>query len=577
LWMEEAHQYDTMEQYARSPKPGPESAWPLAILPDKVASAVEQAMKGRSKQEIARVARQAIRDVLFLFHLHQRVNQKFMEEDRHFWTRALLLSMELDALRRERFLRDQMTWNWFRVGMELPYPLDPETTAAVDAAKEHYVLTWDLLEEGDNITSWVQKYFENQGKDELPYQAYSLRESSNPPSTSRPSEEEVRALFSDETDFQKFLAGEDFSYGLADVSDQEFEARWDSVLQAIKALVASGEVQEGVVVELPTVPHNLLRDPPLVEGIWLDRYVVALAEWGARLQAKGYQSQEPEDSHPLAWYWVVDSETGAEADAGALRQLWQQTEKHLGRFPGRTREIRGQPHLHFQDYIRWRGRRAKGDQHSGLRRGLMLSSWNRLVNDSERNGTATLEGVKVSRLSSYLEGYQYHLCRDQHEVAEERRRRESLLEELRGWKPDSPSDDRYRRCVAWWSEMARDFLGELYSLRQVVDAISQRYFYGRHVLFPASASGFAKLVECIEELVAGYNEDFASESGQETSLVPDSHKGDRLPNLIETATLEEAAPGARQHTAFLVDMAKAEALDAMGENQMALQLIDGHV
>jgi hypothetical protein len=131
LWMEEAHQYDTMEQYVRSLKPGPEAAWPLAILPEKVSTAVEQTMKGRPKQEIARVARQAVRDVLFLFHLHQQVNHKLMEEDRHYWTRALLLSTELDALRRERQLRDQMTWSWFRVGLELPYPLDPMTAAAV--------------------------------------------------------------------------------------------------------------------------------------------------------------------------------------------------------------------------------------------------------------------------------------------------------------------------------------------------------------------------------------------------------------------------------------------------------------
>ncbi|HZA25943.1 MAG TPA: hypothetical protein VFA32_25690, partial [Dehalococcoidia bacterium] len=202
LWMEEAHQYDTMEQYVRSLKPGPDSAWPLAVLPDKVATSVEQAMKARPRQEVARVARQAIRDVLFLFHLHQQVNRKFMEEDRHFWTRALLLSVELDALRRERSLRDQMTWNWFRVGMELPYPLDPETAAAVDAAKEHHVMTWELLEEGEEITGWVEDYFLAQAKPDLPYEAYSLRDGSRLPSSHGPSEGEVRALFGEEAGFQ---------------------------------------------------------------------------------------------------------------------------------------------------------------------------------------------------------------------------------------------------------------------------------------------------------------------------------------------------------------------------------------
>jgi hypothetical protein len=506
------------------------------------------------------------------------VNRRFMEEDRHFWTRALLLSLELDALRRERSLRDQMTWNWFRVGMELPYPLDSDTAAAVDAAKEHYVLTWELLEEGDDITSWVLDYFVTQGKSLLPDGAYSLRDGSRLPSTNGPSEEEVQALFADETDFQKFLAGEDYSYGLADVSDDEFETRWDSVLQAIKALVSSGEVQEGVVVELPTVPHNLLRDALLVEGEWLDRYVVKLAEWGTRLQAKGYQLQEPEDSHPLAWYRVVDPETGAEADVMVLKQIWQRTEKHLGRFPGRTREIQGRSYLHFQDYIRWRGRKARAGVESNLRRGLVLSSWNQWVADNGDGGVVRLECVKVGRFNCYLEGYRYRLCWDKDEVTEERRGRESLLLGLRGWKPGSRSDERYRRRIDAWKDMAQRFLCELYSLRQAADAISLRYFDEHQLLFPSGARDFAKLVECIEELVEGYNWDFASQYGQKTGPAPKGLPEVNPPDFINTADLEEAvAPGVRQHIASLVDMAKAEALDAMGENQAAVAVIDRHV
>jgi hypothetical protein len=623
LWMEEAHRYDTMEQYVRSLKPGPDSAWPLATLPDKVATAVEQAMKGRPKPEVARVARQAIRDVLFLFHLHEQVNRRFIEEDRHFWTRALLLSTELDALRRERSPRDQLSWSWFRVGMELPYPLDPETASAVDAAREHHVLPWELLENGDGLTGWVQEYFVTQGKSLLPDGAYSLRQSSNTPSTSGPSEEEVRALFSDETEFQKFLSGEDYSYGLADVPDQEFEARWDSVLQAIKALVSSGEVQEGVVVELPTVPHNLLRDAPLVEEVWLDRYVGALAEWGARLQAKGYQLEEPEDSHPLAWYRIVDPETGTEGDAGVLKKLWQQTEKHLGRFPGRARDIQGRPYLHLQDYLRWRGRKARGGVESGLRRGLLPSSWNQWMAATGGHGAVGLEGVKVDRLSCYLvlqqhlsgialilafsqreggqmpsplrgrakmgvtsfytnaavvlDGYRYHPCLDWDEAAEEQRQRESLLLDLRGWKPGRRSYDRYHRRIGDWKEMAANFLCELYSLHQAADTISQRYFDGRQLLFPASASGFAKLVESMEELVQGFNEDFGYKCEQEVGPAPGSLDGAKPPDFIDIATVQQAVvPAVRQHTTFLVDMAKAEVLDAMGENRAAMELMDLH-
>jgi hypothetical protein len=51
LWMEEAHQHDTMGEYALSLKPGPDSAWPLATLPEQVATAVRQALKGQPRRK----------------------------------------------------------------------------------------------------------------------------------------------------------------------------------------------------------------------------------------------------------------------------------------------------------------------------------------------------------------------------------------------------------------------------------------------------------------------------------------------------------------------------------------------
>jgi hypothetical protein len=162
------------------------------------------------------------------------------------------------------------------------------------------------------------------------------------------------------------------------------------VYHGIKALVASGDVEEGVVVELPTVPHALLRDAPLGEGEWLNRYAVALAEWGARLQNKGYVLHEPEDSHPMAGYRVVDPATGAKVDATVAKQVWAQTQKPLAGFPGRTRDIQGQSYIHSQDYLRWRGRKARGDLQSGLRQGLVHGCWNEWVSTRGRDGEAVL-------------------------------------------------------------------------------------------------------------------------------------------------------------------------------------------
>jgi hypothetical protein len=152
------------------------------------------------------------------------------------------------------------------------------------------------------------------------------------------------------------------------------------------------------------------------------------------------------------------------------------------------------------------------------------------------------------------------------------------LQKSGGWKAASRSNDPYHQCIRDCREMTETFLSEVYSLRQATDGTSQSYFDGHQVLFPSKASDFARLVNCVEELVEGYNEDLANELGQETILTPEGLAGVEPSNFIDTAVLVEAVtPAARQHTAFLVDMAKAEALDVLGENQAAVTVMERHV
>ena len=48
--------------------------------------------------------RQAYKDVLFLFFLHQQVNRKLISEERYFWTQGRFLIAELKSLLRENRL-----------------------------------------------------------------------------------------------------------------------------------------------------------------------------------------------------------------------------------------------------------------------------------------------------------------------------------------------------------------------------------------------------------------------------------------------------------------------------------------
>ena len=87
----------------------------------------------------------------------------------------------------------------------------------------------------------------------------------------------------------------------------------------------------------------------------------------------GYSLDEPEDQHPLAWHRIIEPEGGCEADAVVTGKLRQQTRKRISAFPGRTKEIEGRQYLSFADYLKWKGRHAKGDLKSGIDTGLVVA------------------------------------------------------------------------------------------------------------------------------------------------------------------------------------------------------------
>jgi hypothetical protein len=333
LWMSEAHQYRCLEDYINALRQGPESAWPLARLPEQVAKATEKAMKGMPKEDVANAVREAVRDVVFLFHLHQGVNRHFREEQRMLSLQLLLLATELDGLLKDRAMSSSMTVALGQFSRELPYPLAPETGAAVESAIQRHVIIWEQFEEGGYIEEWVKKTYVEEGKRELPFWSYSMDRRELLPYLDIPTEDKVRTLFEDSDAYEKFRSGEDYSYGLSDVGDEEFEVRCNAVEASV--------VEEGKVVRLETVPNTFLQDVPLVEGEWIDRHVVELAEWGARMKEMGFQLQWAEDDHPLAWdVFVSDADHDRDtADASeAEARVKVQVKKCLGRFRGRIRD-----------------------------------------------------------------------------------------------------------------------------------------------------------------------------------------------------------------------------------------------
>ena len=574
LWFQEANGFNTIFEYIHHLKSQPDSAAPIPRLTDQVAEAVKQTLKGHPREEIDKAVRQAYKDVLFLFFLHQQVNRKLISEERYFWTQGRFLIAELKSLLREQALGRRMRCNEIRVGIETPYPLDSETAAAVEAAKQHYVMTWELLEEGDDLGQWLLESFLAKGRTALPDGAYGMMSGAKHLYSKVPTEDEVRPLFEDAESFQKFLDGEDYSYGLADVPDAEYDAHYEAIASAIK-----GVAKQGIVVDMPSVPHQFLQEAPLVNGEWIDGYIVELAEWGARLVEKGLLLEESGDYHPMAWKRIINQEHGSEACAAVSMKLWQQTRKRLAAFPGSTRVIDERQYLNFADYLKWRGRRNKGDLKSGMRRGLVVSSWNQWVESQGGEGVATLAGVAAGILDCYLDGYRYRVCRNAGELAEEVSRRESLLESVQVGKPDSSNDERFRQRVEHWKISALGFLPEIYILSRAINSISQRYFEGQEPLFSEVSDGFGQLLALVEKLVNIYNGALAGDIERSERLLMEPGEGqNQSPLTIDLAGLVETVQGsAREQVAYLVDMAKADALDLLGETRQAFELVERHV
>ena len=109
---------------------------------------------------------------------------------------------------------------------------------------------------------------------------------------------------------------------LANITDAQYNAHYDEMVTGLQALVDSGRVQSGTVARLDTVPVPFLRKVPLLEGAWLDRYVVELAEYGSLLRVKGYEASEDQDEHPLVSVQFV-SHDGKEVDQVVHDKLFQ--------------------------------------------------------------------------------------------------------------------------------------------------------------------------------------------------------------------------------------------------------------
>ena len=137
------------------------------------------------------------------------------------------------------------------------------------------------------------------------------------------------------------------------------------------------------------------------------------------------------------------------------------------------------------------------------------------------------------------------------------KRRESLLNVL-----GSPKLEQVNGEADFWKQMVGAAFTNLYAFQQAIITIRQRYFDGVALLFPDLDRSLADLIKHTEELMTSFNDQVIKKSEDKINIEALRQNADKI--VVDRVS-------------YLVDMAKTEALDAMGENRAAAELIRRHL
>jgi hypothetical protein len=304
----------------------------------------------------------------------------------------------------------------------VPYPLAEDTAAAVERLVRRYVYPWSDLR-GRYLLPLVRDRLWREGADDL--------------FASDCSAEDLAAKFDDPDDFRAFKRGTDFTYGLAGKRDAEVEEECDSLQRVLEAAAADGSFELGhsVPLPLPFGPPSLTRIP-LVEGSWIDRHVVELAEWAAGLVRAGCRVLPALDPHRLAWHRVYPADTDwtapNEADPAAVAAQRDRAAERLTRFPYRTREIDGRAHVRVEDYASWADRQVPGDLLDHRSPGVGVESWNHWIGAHSDDGRVDVFGDVVGAIAHpvALQGGRDYVVASGDALARARQLRSAALAEL---------------------------------------------------------------------------------------------------------------------------------------------------
>lgn len=355
-----------------------------------------------------------------------------------------LTSIQVLLLGRQRLLdlahRFDAVLDSLKSQNDAAYPLSPSDAAVIGAAADHRVETWESLVQGDML-NWLASDVEEKHS--------------------------------------------------APLSDHEYAAKESALTEAARALVDAHVVESGAATVIGA-EYEELDLTPLVDREWIDRDILAQAEFVAAAEERGFELRS-DPSHRLAPLRIVARKEQHFVPVGdsTLDAMRDQARAAIASFAGQAREIDGRTYINIHDYRAWGERRVKGDLK--ILEGIRVSSWNAWVDTQGGEGKAMLAGVKVGKLET-IDRSNIWACANEEQARELCQRRTKQLQRIA--KLATPNRFETEACdglgdvLSPWSAR-KELLAQVERVREITAELLEKLWAAKFVCATISRQDFA--------------------------------------------------------------------------------------
>lgn len=343
-----------------------------------------------------------------------------------------------------------------------------------------------------------------------------------------------------------------------DTGPEQRLAKWEEIRRALFQIDA---IKFGYYVRLEPFPIRSLGAASLVDGRWIDRRLLDLAEFAALLASRGYRLRDGPDRHPLGPLLLLDS-AGLPPSKQELLTVGNELERRLRRFKGTERSIRRRIYVDIDDYRSWAGRTVTGKLKP--MRGIAVANWNRCLDSLGGEGRAEIAGVKLRRLRTPFRSSDFIACEDDIEFARKSETRSVLIEKIHG-KGISAIGGPISRSLL--REELNGALIDLLASRELVKFLQQQ-FEGHQFVFNETKKQLARQITHMQNVVTGFNL---------MSILPEAQRFNESGSAASQIDLDSAAISAEKRSEVMFKTiklrAEAFALESLGRHAAAIKIV----